>query len=128
MKVNQLTRKHYNFILNWCVETFGISQFNKNIPKLTITKKKSEWCGEYDPDKNKITIWVINHSYIINVIDTVIHEYIHYKQNNKMYDVYFDTYNKQYHNHPYEISAINKASKYSKKCKKDLLKHFKKIS
>jgi len=41
-----------------------------------------------------------------------------------MYGTYFFKYNRNYDNHPYEISADNKAKKWRKSLRADLKKEF----
>jgi len=110
-------------MMDWCVDVFGTSSFKRKIPTFVLYKKKKfGFRGEFDDVNNIISIWLLQHNTVIDVIDTVIHEYSHYRQNMSMYDVYTEYYYRNYENHPQEISANNKAAKYREQCKQALLK------
>jgi len=123
MNVSQIQRKHIQFVMDWCVDVFGKSSFMRKIPSFRLIKKRKwDWRGEYNPENNTITIVLLSHSSVVDVIDTVIHEFSHYRQDMVMYDIYTDVHRRSYEKHPYEISANNKAEKYREQCKQALLK------
>jgi hypothetical protein len=81
--------------------------------------------GAYNHEKNVIYIFLKNAKSLLDVCDTFIHEYTHYKQNIKMYDSYFRKYSYNYDNHPYEKAANRKANNYKYECRRYVLKKWK---
>jgi hypothetical protein len=117
MSIRDIKRKDVVSMYWWCVFSFGKSKYNEELPKLTVNRTITDKFGFYDPSNNIITVCLKPHTSIANLCNTVIHEYVHYLQNMQMYDVYMIKYKRSYENHPYEISANNKAKKYEKKLK-----------
>jgi hypothetical protein len=71
----------------------------------------------------KIRVFVNNHNTIEDLVDTTIHEYVHYLQmpfSNNIIE--YDKFNKKrgYYKNPYEIEARKRAAFYTPKCMKDL--------
>lgn len=128
MKDSRVNRENALLILEWCFNKLGKSRFHKKHPKLIILNKISkinlDVGGWYDDNKNIISIVVPNQKTFIDFIDTVIHEFWHYKQNPKGYKYVYNRINwgenEIYKNDPSEISARNKAKKYKKQCYNDL--------
>jgi hypothetical protein len=118
MSIRDIKRKDVVAMYWWCVFNFGKSKYNEELPKLTVNRTITDKFGFYDPSNNVITICLKPHTSIANLCNTVIHEYTHYLQNMRMYDIYVFKYKRSYENHPYEVSANNKAKKYEKKLKK----------
>lgn len=121
MNIKDINRNDILTMYMWCKEKFGISKYQKGFPKIVINRTCKKEFGLYYGDKNIIVINLKAHKSVIDLCNTVIHEYTHYLQNMEMYDEYFCKYNRNYNNHPYEISANNKAYKHEKALKKDFL-------
>jgi Zn-dependent peptidase ImmA (M78 family) len=110
--------------LKWCKQKYGKSKFQKDYPKLLFwneyTPEKETLMGEYYWDKNKIVIYKKNHMKfkdpLIEMIFTVIHEYKHYLQNMKKYNMYFDKYYYKYESHPYERTCDKFADREMYEC------------
>lgn len=125
--MNNINRQSALLILEWCFNTLGKSRFNGPKPKLIIHNKitKENIYGCYTLHKNIINIYLPKHETLIDLIDTVIHEYWHYKQNmKKMYHKYVFKYGYEYNEfHPYEITANKKAKRLRHKCYNELFKN-----
>lgn len=111
-----ITRKDVQFMLDWCSQKFGRSRFAK-YPGLYLNRTNNEFYGQYIPDKNKIQINLKKHRSVIEVCSTVIHEYTHYLQDMKKYNVYLYEFRRTYCSHPYEYTARNREIRYSKELK-----------
>jgi len=111
-------------MFDWCKSKFGESKFNNDFDVKISRKEKGKY-GCYIDDLDIIQINLNVHKSLIELCDTVIHEYTHYLQNMVMYDKYFLKHNRNYNNHPYEISANNKAKKYRKELRAEFKKAFK---
>ncbi len=103
---------------NWCVENFGVRKYCPTFDMELVKECKDERSGWYltarhDP---KITINLSQNTDVLDMIDTIIHEYTHYLTHNFM-EVYtqFETEN-SYKTHPLEIDARNQAKQYRRKC------------
>ena len=110
-------------MFEWCKNKFGESKFNPDF-KVKISRKEKDKYGCYIDDKDVIQINLKAHKTLIELCDTVIHEYTHYLQDMAMYTTYFLKYNRNYDNHPYEISADNKAKKWRKTLRAEIKKEF----
>ena len=121
MNVKDITKKNLDKILQWCKETYGESRF-KNVDRLSVViNTDMDAMGSYCTVQNKIFINPKHHDSFIGVIDTMIHEYIHFKQDiNVMYFKYLKEYTYNYHNHPYEITARHIADRDKRKCFKEV--------
>lgn len=122
--MQEINRKLALKVLNWCYDTLGKSRFNGPKPKLIVHNKmsKENLYGYYTFNKNVINVYIPK-SNVIDFIDTIIHEFWHYKQNvRKMYDKYVYKYGYDYDdNHPCERSAIKKAKRLRKKCYNEII-------
>jgi len=117
MNINQVKRKHILQMVSWCIDTFGLSEYHDGPPKLLVHYRQHNNYGEYDNDLNKIHIYLPNHKSILELCDTVIHEFTHYRQNL----IWYYDYNKQatlYNPNPYEIEAMTTAKAHKKNLKK----------
>ena len=123
MQISSIKINHIVWMFDWCRDKFGESKFNNDFSvKISRTDKSKFGC--YLDDLDTIQVNLTMHKSLIELCDTVIHEFTHYLQDMGMYDVYFDKYNRNYNNHPYEISADNKAKKWRKDLRADFKKEF----
>jgi len=120
--ISNIKRKHIVWMFSWCYNKFGESKFNDNFD-VKVSRKEKDKYGCYIDDMDVIQINLNAHKSLIELCDTVIHEFTHYLQDMYMYNKYFLKHNRNYDNHPYEISADNKAKKY----RKELRAEFKKV-
>lgn len=124
---SRINKENTKRILQWCIDKLGKSRFHRDKPKLIIHTKirkcdKGTY-GEYS-NTNVIHIYLPNQDNIHSFIDTVIHEFWHYKQNPKGYIRVYSRMDKfTDETLPYEISARNKAKKYRWLCYEELFKN-----
>jgi hypothetical protein len=123
-KINVSKAKFINLVIDWCKQNMEHPKYHKYYPIVEVkyykTKKVS---GDYNSSNRKIRIFVNNHQTINELVDTCIHEYVHYLQmpfqtNQEEYNKFNKT--RGYHKNPYEIEARKKAAFYTPKCIKDL--------
>ncbi len=115
------TRKHVNQIFDWCQQTYGKSKFNKEFPAIEYRKQDyytEEIMAFYDEIESTIFINKDKNDNLEELINSVIHEYIHYKQNMKHYQI-LALYLPDNKN-PMEIEAHKIAKKDTKKCLKEV--------
>lgn len=120
-----ITKSTAEHILLWCTLKYGSSIWNETgLIKLKIRSSINYW-GKYYAEDNNMCVIFVNlkfHTTLKELIDTVIHEYIHHKQPLfYKYNEYFDL-GYTIKNHPFEIEAAQIASRDSNECKKWLLK------
>ena len=120
---NSINRKHIVWMFGWCKAKFGESKFNPNF-HVKVSRKEKDKLGCYIDDQGIIQVNLNAHKSLLDLCDTVIHEYTHYLQDMSMYTTYFLKYNKNYNNHPYEISANNKAKKWKKELRRNFKERF----
>ena len=111
-------------ILNWCIGNIYLKKGRRFKPTLFISKRtKTNNLGSYQYYNKKITVYILRHNSIEELCDTIIHEYVHHLQiRTSKDDIRYNrlTRLKSYWDNDYEVEARSIASKYSKKCKKDL--------
>ena len=121
MNIHQ-KRKYAQLAFSWCKENFKPSKFTEGVPKLIIRKKGILFKGYYNQHKNIICIFLDKHNNLLDICNTVIHEWKHYQQNPEIYLKYRSKYKKSLNGHPHEISARKFAEKYSRVCKQEIEK------
>lgn len=116
--------KFINRVIEWCKQNMEHPKYHKYYPIVEVkyykTKKVS---GDYCSSNQIIRIFVNNHQTIDELIDTCIHEYVHYLQMPfQTNQVEYNKFNKTrgYHKNPYEIEARERAAFTTPKCIKDL--------
>ena len=115
-------RKRINKIIyltiDWCINKWGINSEHEDILDIDIVYQRdctnSETRGAYNSEMNEIEIFVFNNNNVRMLIDTVIHEFIHQKQDMSNYHTLLKK--NGYGNHPLEIEADEIAKKYRKEC------------
>ena len=101
--------------LKWCEKYFGLCDRKKRRLIFRFSERKRKMdnfdiFGNYCFYRNKMTIHEPACITIHDIVATVIHEYTHFKQPiRKKYNQYLEEYGRNYNNHPYEITANNKA-------------------
>lgn len=76
----KLKKLIYVLLKSYCTNRFGKSRFNRGYPKFRINNNLKNIYGIYDFIKNEISINLKLHTNKIELIDTILHEYRHYKQ------------------------------------------------
>jgi hypothetical protein len=131
MNKNSINRYWGGKILEWCINNLGESKYHDTSPSLIVyVKRTKDQCykakdtlGYFDEDINVIVVFAKKHKSFNLFIDTIIHEYIHYKQN--IAGRYYKILKKSdYNNHPFEIEAREAATRYIKECRTYLRKNF----
>jgi hypothetical protein len=128
----EINRKLCLLALEWCKKKYGKSKFRRAYPKLFfrtkayVDPKLGPIKGVYYYTSNEIYIYAEQHYLeedpIMDVCNTVIHEYKHFLQDMNKYHMYFEKYYRSYDNHPYEITCNNFASREQYECYYYILK------
>jgi len=120
MNISDVNKKNLKLILKYCKLTFGKSLFKRKLPKVVLSNKRNvdRTMAYYYYEKNIIVIYKNEHKSMIQIICSVIHEYIHYLQDIRRYGNLLTKYG--YNNHPYEIEAQKISNNHKYKCKKFL--------
>jgi hypothetical protein len=83
LKTDKPTRAHLNRIVEWCRVKYGRSKCNGPYPVITFRKScylTEGICGEYNWEDNTIFLSKEHNPTLIDLINTVIHEWTHYLQ------------------------------------------------
>ena len=100
---------------------YGFSKFQECTPYVELHKNiyekysgeegasgDEDGChAEYCSMMNEISIYYPNMKSRKMIIETLIHEYIHYLQSPTWFKRYYDQYGNDYTTHPYEIEATS---------------------
>jgi Zn-dependent peptidase ImmA (M78 family) len=127
--MKKITRFHAVKILEWCKKRYGRGV--KPYPVLQYKKPdylNGEYaCGEYDYEDDIIYVNSQMHTNLIDLANTIIHEYVHYRYHAK--STYYDLDRDYDHNdHPMEKQANLIAKKDEKKCVHELKKYYKQFN
>jgi hypothetical protein len=118
------TKELTHQILNWCICNIHLNKGRRSKPTMFISRRtKTNYLGSYQYYNKRITIYILKHSSIAELCDTIIHEYVHHLQLRSLKDgIRYNKLTKQktYWENDYEVEARSIASKYSKKCMKSL--------
>jgi hypothetical protein len=122
MNKNNINLNNAKKILSWCKKEYGKSKFYKKYPKLYLYRIPWEPkdYGYFLIDFNEIILFKKPHNTFVEFIDTIIHEYIHYLQDQTKYDKLLPKGKNNYKNHPFEKESYSIASRDKFKCKKEL--------
>lgn len=117
----EVTREEMLQVLDWCKKNLGKSKYF-SIRKLKLRVHTGiNYLGQFDIDKNVIYVNPTHHESKTELVETIIHEYVHFLQNPKEYNrLFFRHYYDDYYDHPYEKEAEKTALKLGKKCLKKL--------
>ena len=95
----------------------------EKLPKLWVDWERQHRCyGEYDYTDNKIIVYPLIHETVKDIIDTIIHEWIHFLQDTEEIIESIERYKYFKSANPKELEAINLAKKYTKECLRDIYK------
>lgn len=117
MNIKQFSRKDAVRVMRWCKLNVGLNYRRKYLPILEW-HSRGEDCGDYDFEDNIISIYKNQHTSVIEIIHTIIHEWCHYRQSTKKYYKFDEEYG--YLNNPLEHEADKIANSLKYKCRKDL--------
>ena len=113
------TRRSVNRIVDWCVKNYGRSKYNREFPEIQFRSSKSSnedpnVMAYYDDDEAVIFINKGEHTTLYQLANSIIHEYTHYKQNMRHYNI-LSMY-LPYKKNPMEVEANRIARRDSRKC------------
>ena len=123
----KLNKGHAKRVFDWCKQKYGKSRYAKVYPFFSIKKFKNydeeDLDGYYEPLENCIYVnsEILSTGDLEYLVETVIEEYLHYKQSDHQYQILAEAYD--YENHPFEIEA-KKISRFDKKTCINYLKLF----
>jgi len=122
MNIEKVTRKEILLAIEYCTNTLGLSRYCTPVPSLvyiTSSKIKATDRGCYDDDNNRILVYRKKHRSVVDLADTIVHEYTHYLQDMEKYTELAQEYS--YDLHPYEIEAAENAKKYRWDCRRYMI-------
>lgn len=103
--------------IDWCKNNL---KSNKKLPMIWIDWAVQKRCyGEYCFTDNEIIIYPKIHTHVKDIVDTAIHEWVHFLQGEKAYDD-SEKYKFYKSKNPTELEAIELANKYTNKCIKEI--------
>jgi|688.fasta_scaffold216507_2 hypothetical protein len=78
------------------------------------------------PKSHECIIYDNSHQTILQVTNSVIHEYVHARQRNKQFSKQYEQFQQEvgYDKNPYEVEAREVAKKYEKECMNSILGEF----
>jgi len=122
----KIQKKWSKAIFQWCKKNLGESRYHDCYPKMITRNVRDDFYkGYYKNEKNLIYIYLKNNKTKIDLCETIIHEWKHYKQNVEgMWDRYT---NVEPRDHPYEIQAEKYAKRHAEKCLKWVEKNIKHV-
>lgn len=108
--------------IDWCIKNLGVRKWCPNFFVEVVKEDVEYGAGWYIPNRHdpEITINANANTTIIDLIDTVVHEYTHYLQPNfqEQYSQFSTEY--EYFNNPLEIEARENGKKYRRQCFNDI--------
>jgi hypothetical protein len=119
----ELSKMDMLVVLDWCKKYLGRSKYF-SIRKLRLRiDSRMTFLGQFGVDTNTIYVNPSIHRNFSHIIETIIHEYVHFLQNPKEYDrlsreIFYD----DYYDHPHEYEAETIALELAPKCYKHLKK------
>lgn len=120
---NSISRKHVVDILEWCKNNLGKSEFfSVKTLRIRISNKMEKFIGVFDIQKNCIYVKPKAIEDELDLIATIIHEYVHFQQDFEEYErIELQLPRRRnYFDHPHEREAENKAQSLKRKCFMDL--------
>ena len=117
-------------IIEWCMNTFKRSKYHKDLP-LVIVKYAHEryknCYGEYDIKYNIMFIYSKRNRAVLQLVNTIIHEFVHHLQSPNWTMRYLEKYGRKVNKNPYEIEAYTISNKFNIICAKEIEKKVNKI-
>ena len=125
----KITRYHALKILEWCKTEYGRSKYNKG--EITLEFKKPDYLsegelGNYEPIDNTMFVSSVDHPSLEDLSATIIEEYQHYLQSDRMYQKLAKEYD--YEDNPYEIQAKYVAHQDHARCLEELYKKYQRFN
>lgn len=119
--IKNISRHDVIKIGQWCKTNLGTKNC-KPAPQIKFYhKRKYEgWLGMYDWDDNVIEINKDGHSSVLDLIDTMVHEWSHYLQPSRQFNKRDEEHG--YDENPYEVEANHRASIWKRVCYKEVFR------
>lgn len=111
-------------VVYWCVQNLGVPKGNNKIPGIVVRYvKQDKFLGLYCSARKEIIIYIKAHEDLLQLTNTVIHEYDHFLRIRNVNDQ--KNYNKVlneigYDKHPLEIYARETADKHELSCFREM--------
>ena len=117
-------KKFVILVLQWCINNIE----NNHIPFYLkiIYRKPTKRMGYYQFYNKLVVIYIDNSLDLYELVDTIIHEYIHHLQMpSKKYEKEYSTklISEGYYNNSYEVSARKLARKYRNQCYDEIIEN-----
>ena len=114
---------YVRLVVEWCHENIGGTN-KKPLSKVKYHRSKTN--GVYQPRNKEMVINVNTHSTILELTNTVIHEYVHHTQTNRTFNRQYDQYTEEYGywENPFEVESRTISDKYQRQCVRDLVRSF----
>jgi|688.fasta_scaffold09879_3 hypothetical protein len=113
-------------VLEWCNNNIMTNPIK--IPELVISNRHTKkMYGVFCPKSNEITVYLKKHQTILELTNTIIHEFVHATQKGKGFEKNYDALSKSlgYWNNPYEIESRNIANSRDSDCLSFLYRQYK---
>lgn len=113
------TRKDLLAILGWCKKNLGRSKyFSVRALQIKFKSNLEYYLATFDVERNCIEINPNKIENYLDLVATIIHEYIHFQQNPSKYEEIELKLPRlrYYYDHPYEAEAEEVAQKRKKEC------------
>jgi hypothetical protein len=120
LKVSDLKipkKKFIELVLKWCTANLGTNSYPYNLQ--IYYHRNLKWGGRYQHRNRLIIVYVYKDLLLLNLVDTIIHEYSHFRQfsNKNAESDYNKNFNEQgYWNNIYERQARKVAGKHKDSC------------
>jgi hypothetical protein len=110
--------------IKWCIDKWGINSKHEDDLVWDVLYEREcnnyDTRGAYSSEMNEIEIFVFNIINVRELVDTIIHEFTHQRQD--MEDYWVVNASKGYNENPYEIEAWETAKEFRKECWYDIKK------
>lgn len=111
-------------VVEWCMGNIILGKQRRVRPTIRINNStKGSVLGEYFYQSKTIEIYYRKHKTIRELIETIIHEYVHHLQiRHYRDDMKYDAMDRKvgYYNNPYEVEARMISKKYREQCIRDI--------
>jgi hypothetical protein len=117
-----------NSIVLWGINNIPPVSLKQNVTVKISNYKHKGTMAVFYPESKEIKIYIRNHHTVVDIVDSLLHEVIHYKQFTINPRWWYRKYSKLikligYHDHPMEKEAEELSKKYQIKCVNYLIKN-----
>lgn len=125
---SKITRKHIVKILEWCKTNLGDSDFfDIETLRIRVHNNMKRYIGLFDIEKNCIYVKPKSITDELDLIATIIHEYVHFQQDYDEYERLDSMLPRRrfYFDHPHEKQAEDKAQSLKLECYEEIREQLK---